>query len=514
MDKALKIQNGKEELVSGREIQREFHDRTPWGVSFICPLCRQPLFPAAMSLKGVQSPHFRHERNNERAHECELYASRYGYFSTYQRAPMPMFIRKSRSRSRQFIIEGGFRKLNPLVLSKLEREGAKVKIGQKIYNVTSERFGGGLTKLPFEEVSLDCSSAVKLVGSSYGIISTWGYPEDARHAMVFTRDSDTAQGKRLKIGDTIPFEVDLFLLVRDGESHAIQSAFTGAHKVGNAGGRSRLNKLAVFEVRLTKDDAKWSQAKAFLGKCGFEVDDVDSTPKIIWPPSIIASGDLVPMYENAKCIFEVDAASAKSESLYIHTSTDTAERVRTVPLHESDDGNCRFAVFKSDAKLSFVTTHNWVFSSAALLHPSDFHADEWLHTFDCEPRLFLDEGWWTLEAHAPAEIAFYKHNDIVSTLKLSRENKIFRFEDDTLDRICVKKKLSASLDQLVVFRKQFEPKRIVETISPKIDAKVALIELDAPKDLEFARSRVKGERTPYQNLDRKRALIRRVESQA
>lgn len=102
MEKALKIQRGKEQLVSANEIQNEFHGRNPWGISFICPLCRQPLFPAAMSSGSRQSPHFRHERNNERAHECELYANSYGYFTTYQRVPMPMFIRKSRSR------EGGF----------------------------------------------------------------------------------------------------------------------------------------------------------------------------------------------------------------------------------------------------------------------------------------------------------------------------------------------------------------------------------------------------------------------
>ena len=107
MEKALKVQRGKEQLVSASEIQREFRGKNPYGVSFICPLCRQPLFPAAMSLGNKQSPHFRHERNNERAHECELYANRYGYFTTYQRVPMPMFIRRSRFGNGTFIVEGG-----------------------------------------------------------------------------------------------------------------------------------------------------------------------------------------------------------------------------------------------------------------------------------------------------------------------------------------------------------------------------------------------------------------------
>lgn len=66
--------------------------------------------------------------------------------------------------------------------------------------------------------------------------------------MVFTRDSDAGQGKRLKIGDTIPFETDLFLLAPEKEDERIRSSFTDVRRVGIAGKRTAMFKLVVFET--------------------------------------------------------------------------------------------------------------------------------------------------------------------------------------------------------------------------------------------------------------------------
>lgn len=513
MEKALRIRKGKEELVSANDIRREFHGKTPSGIRFICPLCRQPLFPAAMSLQGVQSPHFRHERNNKRAHECELYAASHGYFSTYQRAPMPMFIKRSLSHGR-FIVEGGFRRLDPQVFSELEKEGAKIAIGQKSYNVTQQRFGLGLTKLPFGEISLNCSTAVELIGSTHDLNSTWGYPEDARRAMVFTRDADTGQGKRLKIGDTVPFESDLFLLVSAEEHDHICAAFSSARELGVAGGRSALTSLDVYEVRLSKDDNRWRQGKAYLEECGFEVNEIGDMPKLIWPPSLIAGGDLLPTYKNAKCIFEADISSTKSSCLYVHTNTDTADRVRTVPLWKSDNMSCGFSVLKNNARLSFVTTRDWVFSSAVLLHPSDLNVDGLLHEHIMGPRLSFRDGRWMLEVFVPAEIVCFGRSGVISTIEMTDEKRTFWFEDGLYDRICVQQKLNASLDRLVVFEKRFERRQAARVVLDETDAKAALIELGMPNGKKFASARSKGERKPHLGADQRRALIRKAGRQA
>lgn len=514
MERALKIQKGKESLVLASEIQLEFHGRNPQGVNFICPLCRQPLFPAAMSPGSKQTPHFKHERNNERAHECELYASSYGYFATYQRMPMPMFIRKSRDRNGLYIVEGGFRGLARHDLDTLKREGAEVWIGQKCYKVTDRRFGAGLTKLPIEEVSLNCGSAVRLVGApaSYGLSSTWGYPEDARRAMVFTRDADTEQGKRLKIGDTIPFETDLFLLVPEREGDRIRSSFSCARRVGVAGKRTALFSLSVFEVRLTKDDDRWEKSKSYLEECGFSVDDSGDTPELIWPPSLASGGDLIPLFENARCVFVADMRSSVDNRLYVHTNTDTSDRVKTVPLRGVKNGKSGFAIFQNIAKLSFVTTRNWVFSTAVLLHQSDLNIDKWLHELNYEPQVSLGSGCWVLKLAYPDEIVCYEKHAGIQITRAAEGSALLSFGEGSLDLLQVRRKLSASLDHLVIFERVFDPLPSLEKGASKKPMGRYALPPSLSCDVAFAKARQNGELGHLNDVDRRRAQIRKARS--
>ena len=505
MEKALKVQRGKEQLVSASEIQNEFYGNSPRNVSFICPLCRQPLFPAAMSPKSKKSPHFRHERNNKRAHDCELYAINHGYFTTYQRMPMPMFIRKSRSEEGIFIVEGGFRRLDRQVLCTLEREEAKVKIGQKSYNVNRQRFGAGLTKLPFEDLSLNCSSSIELISASYDLGSTWGYPEDARHAMVFMRDSDTEQGKRLKTGDTIPFETNLFLLAPEREGECIRSSFTDARKVGAVGKRATMLNLAVFEIRFSKEDARWTRGKHYLEACGFGVDDSGYTPELLWPPSLISGGELLPLFECSRCIFAADMSSSIDNSLYVHTNTDTSDRIRTVPLRKADGGNSGFAILKNTEKLSFVTTRNWVFSSAVLLHPSDLVIDDWLHMLNFEPQIYLDKGCWVLKLPYPCEIASHRKGESVHIIKITKDQNSYSFDDGCLNVLKVRKKLEASLDYLIVFEKMFDSKQPLKTTAIE-----EVIPPGMPDGVAFAIARQNGKMIRQRSADRQRALRRKT----
>ena len=191
--------------------------------------------------------------------------------------------------------------------------------------------------------------------------------------------SDAGQGKRLKIGDTIPFETDLFLLAPEKEDERIRSSFTDVRRVGIAGKRTAMFKLVVFEIRFSKEDARWTRGKQYLEACGFEVDDSGGTPELLWPPSLMSGGELLPLFEGSRCIFAADMNSSVDNSLYVHTNADTSDRIRTVPLRKVDGVNSGFAILKNTAKISFVTTRNWVFSSAILLHPSDLMIDDWLH---------------------------------------------------------------------------------------------------------------------------------------
>lgn len=509
MEKALKIQKGKEQLVSASEIQVEFHGRNPQGVSFICPLCRQPLFPAAMSPGNKQSPHFRHAPDNEKAHECELYASSHGYFSTYQRVPMPMFIRRSQSKNGHFIVEGGFRCLDKCKLDALESEGAMLCIAQKKYRVTSHRFGGGLTKLPFEEVSLSCGSTVRLVGSSLDLNSTWGYPEDALCAMVFTRDAVADQGKRMKLGDTVPFETDLFLLAPEKENGTIHSSFTNSRRVGTAGNRASASSFSVFEVRLTKDDDRWKLGRKYLEECGFKVSDSGDVPELIWPPSMVSNGDILPLFQRTRCVFTADMNSPEDACLYVHTNADTAEQVKTVLLRRSDGKEKGFAILKNTAKLSFVTTRNCVFSTAVLLHPSDFHANEWLHDLNLTPRVSFDSGHWVLELACPDEVLGYSRDKGIQSFKLMEGEASLSFENNMLDMIQVRRKLYASLDYLTIFEKTFDsrcaPEKAVTTILGRNKLAPGISE-----DAAFAIARLNGGLRHRGGADIQRAARRKA----
>ena len=511
MEKALRVHKGKERLVSADEMRLEYHGRVPGDISFVCPLCRQPLFPVLSGSR--QSPHFRHERNNARAHECELYTRSLGYFSTYQSVPMPMFIRKSRDRNERFIIEGGFRKLDQKDLFRLEHDGAKVQIAQRSYRVTSGRFGAGLTKLPFDEVSLNIGSIVRLVGTSLDLGSTWGYPEDARRAMVFARDPDTCQGKRLKIGDTIPFETDLFLLAPEKEHCRICSAFSGAQKAGVAGSRSTASGLMVYEVTLTKEDEHWRQGKDYLSECGFEVDEREDAPRLIWPPSLTSSGDLLPLFENAKCIFTAETKYSKSGSIYFHTGDDVSGRVRTVPLLASDNADRGFAIAKNNAKLSFVTTRDWVFSSAVLLHSSDLVIGEWLHELDLDPSLSLESGCWTLRMPYSAEVKCYRRDGRIQVVEINQDNKEFAFVENSLDRIQILRNLGASFGQVVIFERCFDVVAAPKEEMAKASARREIVGLGMPKDVEFAVKRRSGKLTSDQGVDKHRAQTRKAMGQ-
>ena len=507
MEKALMVQKGKEYLVSARDVQYRFHGKIPWGISFICPMCRQKLTPASMSSGVKQAPHFRHERNNPRAQECELFEKNYGYFTTYQRVPMPMFIKKSHSREGRFIIEGGFRTLSHDVFSILEREGAKVKVGQKTFNVNSQNFGSGLRKIVFEEVSLNCGSSVRLIGSHLNLNSTWGYPEEARRAMVFTRDADTGQGRRLKIGDTIPFETDLFLLAPESENKRIYSVFTDARKVGVAGKSRVSSNLTVFEVTLTKDDCKWNQGKNYLEECGFDISNTGDMPELIWPPSLTSSGDLLPLFEKGRCVFTANMESSDNGSLYVHTSADTVEKVRELPLRGQSGTDTGFAILANESKLSFITTKNWVFSSAVLLHPNDLDIDEWLHEHDVKPHLSSDSGDWILELACPGEVLSYGRDKEITSFKVEEDTPL-SFKDGSFDALQVRRKLGASFDYLVVFGKTFDYQANLIEMSEKISIKCDVPTSYMSKDVSFAVLRLNGKMGRQGGIDRQRALRR------
>ena len=513
MEKALIDKKGKETLVSAFDIQADYGGRIPRGVRFICPFCRQPLNPAAMGFGGIQSPHFCHERNNERAHECEFFASSYGYYSTYQRVPMPMFVRRAKSGQSLFVVEGGFRFLGEDLVLRMEARGATLYIGQKRYKVTCQRFGPGLTKLPFEEVALNFGSIVRLSNSPVELNDAWGYPEDARKAMVFTRDLESKQGKRVKMGDSIPACSSLYLLAPDREEEQIRCSFFDAKKVGYAGSKMSGARLAVFEVDAPSNAPGGDPGVRYLEECGFKVSDIGETPELVWPPSLTSGGDMLPLFKSSKCIFTVPQFPSPNKELYIYTANDTSERVRSVSLRPSAGDGVSFGILRNDASLSFVATKDRIFSSAVLLHSDDNLSGD-IPSFDAGLPIARETDSETLRVslRVPGVVQLLRRNEDARIIKVdSEDSATVELNRKSFEAVRVLQKLGASLDELVTFEFLVcNTTRDEASESAGKSLREELLSLLFPSDARkaMARDAFVAKRVRYQR-DRKFATVRK-----
>ena len=465
-----------------------------------------------MSTGSKMSPHFRHEPNNERAHECEFFADSYGYESVYHRAPMPMFIRRSRADKSRYIVEGGFRYLDSLLFSRLQNDGAAVVISQKVYKVTPQRFRGGLTKIPFENISLSCGSIVKLVNTPLSLNATWGCPEDATRAMVFTRDIDSSQGKRLNNGDVLAFEADYFLLAPKSESSEIERAFPGSRRVGYAGSRPNHMSLSVHEVHLSKTNPNWRAGKRFLEECGFEINDFGDAPELLWPPSLMSGGDLQPLFSRSRCAFEARFLSTDEGKLFVHTSADAAGRTQTVSLKHACKSGYGFAILKNPAKVCFVTTRNSAFSSAVLLQPLDASAIKGLHVMrpPCIVESSGDDGVFRLHLNVPGHVFLLKKRKPIFKLNATEESHAFDIDSDKADFVRVYLPLRASLDDYFAFERILMDSNTYEIDAAKSDCRRELIEALLPSDVQRGVKRVGGNMArTHDGLGKQIAMARR-----
>lgn len=430
MERAILVDRGKESLVSAADYSSKYHGRRPFGTELLCPLCRQPLICAAMSKDARQTPHFRHQYNNPRSQECEYYATNYGEPSTYQRAPLPMFIRQSDTSDTLYIVEAGFRAIRNDFLSKLNSSGAILHIGNMQYKITSSRFEKGMTIIPFDGISLSrCSELVWLSKAPLGLNATWGYPEDAVRAMVFTRDSDSRHGKRIGYGDSISLGSKLFIVCHANEAPATAGAFPNAKEMGTTRSLRHKDPLKVISVELPDNDREACRAIRYLHSCGFEVHENDECATMIWPPAISEVGNTIPLFNKSKCIFSTNKSSSPDRKLYIQTSSDMNGYVRTEALLPALGPHHYYCTFKAPSQLSVIATKNWPHSSVLLLHPSNLGNTKLSKPINPDPIIDRDvDGTLTITVHVPSTIDLFKAGKPVESISLN-ENSEVRLKD-------------------------------------------------------------------------------------
>ena len=513
MDEAIWIQDGKRIPVTAVGIQSMFPGMNLSCLEFRCPRCGQDLITAAMNSKK-QAPHFRHARGNEAARRCELFVHAAETTSAYQCVSLPLFIRKARSSEDLFIVEGGFKSVDPDRLRQLEQEGAELIIGARSYRINRQRFSEGLTKLPFDELSLNFRSLVKLRNSSIGIDELWQPPENAIGVAVFTRDPDTKQGKRLRTGDTVAYGSNLYLLAPKAEEGAIRHAFPDYKPVGYAGSRSPDSRMQVYEVRLPEQPDDILLCAFYLKNWGFEVTETKSEPDLVWPPSIQSDGRATPLFSKSNCIFISRQDSSQNPGLFIHSEADSTGHLHTESLRPTSDSTTGFAIVEDKSPLSLISKDRWAGSALMLVRPetSVMHALP-----DCQthqPVVDVSKSSVRVRASSPCIVESLSEGGSRQRARIDNpDNPEASVARTTRLLLRVSRKLHGSNDHLVVYEQRFEnvlPRKENER-RPNGEGARSLVEMQAPFDVSFAKARATNSASSrlYGN-DRQRAMIRKA----
>lgn len=502
--------------ITAAELQRQYGSWIPRGIRFTCPNCGQPVKPCAMSRSGAQSPHFRHKQNNEIAQQCDLYASGAGgYFGwEYQRVPMPMFIHRLPKSHDRFVVEGGFRAIDRLTLQVLAKAHAQIKMGLKRYDVSERRFGAGLTRLPFEDISLTPSANVQLVNSPIRFEAIWNPPEDASRAMVFSCDRETLQGQRVRARETVAPGSGLLILAPMREEAAITKAFLGARRVGFAGSILGATKLQVFQARLSMEGRRLEEEAEYLRSCGIFVGDPDVVPELLWPPSLTGDGEIRPLFEGSGCVFGVDTAWTGGT---VFISDDPAYVGVTSPrkLLPSDNGGRGYLILDPSKTTRLLLTAPGSPNGAVLVDASSSDAISSLTAQDWNATV-VDSGGGAIQVVAPAPVSvmWLRKGHAWESRELKAEAGAFTLESSPSDLVRVVRRLLNSPWLLTTWERV--PERAVVPASPNqsagdgpLEARGHLLESLMPSDKRLARARASG--LPYSDsfpYDRELALTR------
>ena len=433
----MKQGKGEPSLVSAKEVSLRFHGRPPYGVKFFCPACNQKLTPRSMNQWNERKPHFSHKANNKTAQECEFFVANMGMGNTkFQKAPLPMFIRRALNRKWEYVVEGGFAALSPQILSVLERHGTLLRLGTNRYKVDASRFSSGITRLPFDELSLSPNDYVSLVNSPYTFESLWGSPESATRAMVFTRDPYSNQGKRLRSGDTVPLGSNLFLLTSMQELQAINEAFPSFTKLGTAGSVYGGSRLQVVAVSLPTSDGNRSNAASYLRSCGLKIGSQSDTFGLLWPPSLISSGEIEPAFQGSSLIISVPTSHAAEESVYLHR--DITDQCAADELISQPSANEKFRVVETRTidNSSILTMRRDSLADSVLISTYSNEVTAMLLDELSKPSIWEDDKMIHIDLVSPVNVVRMSKRRGKTEDKLDQDTHIVLTPDDD-ETVCV-----------------------------------------------------------------------------
>lgn len=354
MDRAIVLENGRETIVFAEEYASGRMKAYARATVFRCPCCRQRLFFAEGK---TQVPHFRHEKNNPHAKQCELYvAGSMGGTTPYTRVPPPLFIRQKVGAPGKFIVELGLKRPPDSLLASLEREGAVLSVANGMlrpreYKLTADCFASGWRKVPLRVGrGFSFSKDVRLTHSGEEFAAIWGMPEPIEDALFFSCDPQTLSGRRIgrlgriAIGDSV-------LVASQLELDHFAGRFPDVEKVGEA----RACDSGSLNVFLATADGA---SAGMLEKYGVSLISRGDAPELLWPPALTSSGEARPLFSRSDYLYRVkqpNDGTGDRETLCAHTDTSVVAQ----QLEQTCGKQWMSACVRLNSDVTFISAREW-----------------------------------------------------------------------------------------------------------------------------------------------------------
>lgn len=336
-------------------------------------------------------------------------------------------------------------------------------------------------------------------------------PLDTTTALVFSHDEETHGGKRLHPGDAVQPGNRLYILVPDSGTRGVFKAFPHAEIVGHTNATLDRPCLYVCDTEVPLNENERAQASTYLSACDIEVTKDEQAAALIWPPSILSDGNAVPLFSKSKCLFSVPKSASKDRKLYIHTSLDSHDCVRTEALKPAAHPSYLYCVASFSNDLCIVTTGNWSSNSILLLHPA--HTMGPFTQEPLEDEVFVTEkedGAVLIDSNVKCTITVFQSGIPTKCLELTRNVSHWSSEKplNAALRIQVPLENSSAMRNLVDIVRDDPLKRDKVNRGPIPSELKARLSYTA--DQLRVRSRALGIRpTPNTTTDRTIALIRK-----
>lgn len=442
MDKAVVVCAGKEKVITAGKFESEGYDfQSDYTRQTYCPICRQPVFfvPGAL-----QSPHFRHKRNNPLAQWCELFSSNNGGGGAqYERIPPPLYIRQRQGSDDVFVVEVGLKRVKDSVLAGLEAERSALVVSdargrKRKYAINGERFSNGMLRIPLM-LSIDHSIVeLRLTNTKKQFKDVWGPLNSIGNEVVFLCDQDSLSGRRVESWGHLSFG-DSLLIASASSLERLKQSFPDAKCVGCCDSPSPQTALNVYLATVGTEAAKFIERHSLI------LSPTDDTPEILWPPSLTSAGETIPLFAKSDCAFKVRATNDEKgrlhTRLYVHSRFDSRQS-STEAMERTYGADWMLARVAPVSDIRFLSTRDWTFSNAILLGFREDELDRRLAGLNEDPRIEESEiGTYTIETSCASEIQVLRRSGGESFTTDSGTKKIVTLKRGELLRVYLRSTL-------------------------------------------------------------------------